>query len=108
MQPGHADGAVTLHLGYGRTQSGTDAGTGVGFNPYGLRTSKALWHDVGLEAKKISGSYLLATTQNQHILDTRRHIYRHSATSRSIKKNPESLHEGAETPPRELTLYPGV
>ena len=59
VQPGHVDGAVTLHLGYGRTKAGR-AGTGVGFNPYGLRTSKALWHDVGLEAKKISGTYVFA------------------------------------------------
>ena len=29
--PGHADGAVTLHLGYGRTHAGK-VGTGVGFN----------------------------------------------------------------------------
>jgi MoCo/4Fe-4S cofactor protein with predicted Tat translocation signal len=103
-QPGHANGAVTLHLGYGRTKAG-QTGTGIGFNPYGLRTSKALWHDVGLEAKKISGSYLLAITQNQHILDTRRHIYRHADIA-EYKKNPEAPHEGAETTPRELTLYP--
>jgi molybdopterin-containing oxidoreductase family iron-sulfur binding subunit len=103
-QPGHANGAVTLYLGYGRTKAG-QTGTGVGFNPYGLRTSKALWHDVGLEAKKISGSYLLAITQNQHILDTRRHIYRHADIA-EYKKNPEAPHEGAETTPRELTLYP--
>ena len=38
IQPGHIDGAVTLHLGYGRTRAGR-AGTGMGFNPYGLRTA---------------------------------------------------------------------
>ena len=103
-QPGHAKDSVTLHLGYGRTKAG-QTGTGIGFNPYGLRTSKALWHDVGLEAKKISGSYLLAITQNQHILDTRRHIYRHADIA-EYKRNPEAPHEGAETTPRELTLYP--
>ena len=51
VQPGHADGAVTLHLGYGRTRAGR-AGTGMGFNPYGLRTGKALWQDVGLEMRE--------------------------------------------------------
>jgi MoCo/4Fe-4S cofactor protein with predicted Tat translocation signal len=105
VQPGHVNGAVTLHLGYGRTKAGR-AGTGVGFNPYGLRTSQALWHDTGLEAKKISGSYVLATTQNEHALDTRRHIYRH-ADLQEYLKNPEAPHEGAETPPPELTIYPG-
>jgi molybdopterin-containing oxidoreductase family iron-sulfur binding subunit len=44
VQPGHVDGAVTLHLGYGRTRAGR-AGTGAGFNAYGLRTGKALWSD---------------------------------------------------------------
>ncbi len=50
-QPGQADGSVTVHMGYGRTKAGR-AGTGAGFNPFGLRTAKALWHDVGLTAKK--------------------------------------------------------
>ena len=105
VQPGHANGAVTLHLGYGRTKAGR-AGTGVGFNPYGLRMAQALWHDVGLVAKQASGTYQLATAQNEHVLDTRRHIYRHADLA-EYKKNPEAPHEGAETPPPELTLYPG-
>jgi len=105
VQPGHANGAVTLHLGYGRTKSGR-VGTGVGFNAYGLRTARGLWHDVGLEAKHASGSYLLATTQNNHLLDTRRHVYRHADIA-EYKKNPEVTNEGAETPPPELTIYPG-
>jgi MoCo/4Fe-4S cofactor protein with predicted Tat translocation signal len=104
IQPGHANGAVTLHLGYGRTRAG-HTGTGYGFNPYGLRTAKALWQDVGLDARKISGSYLFATTQNDHVLDTRRHII-HEGTLTEYKKEPESVHAGAETPPRNLTLYP--
>jgi len=104
VQPGQANGAVTLHLGYGRTRAGR-AGTGVGFNPYGLRTSQALWHDVGLDVKKAPGDYLFAVTQNQHVLDTRRFIFR-SATIDEYKKNPNAANEGAEAPPRELTLYP--
>jgi molybdopterin-containing oxidoreductase family iron-sulfur binding subunit len=104
IQPGHIDGAVTLHLGYGRTKAGR-AGTGMGFNPYGLRTSKALWHDTGLEARKVSGTYEFATTQNDHVLDPRRHII-HKGDIEDYKKNPESVHEGAETPARGLTIYP--
>jgi MoCo/4Fe-4S cofactor protein with predicted Tat translocation signal len=104
VQPGHVDGAVTLHLGYGRTRAGR-AGTGFGFNPYGLRMGKALWHDVGLEAKKTSGSYLFANTQQQQALDTRRHII-HAADIEEYRKNPDSVHEGAEVPPRTLTMYP--
>jgi len=104
IQPGHASDAVTLHLGYGRTMAGR-VGTGMGFNPYGLRTSEALWHDTGLEARKTSGSYLFATTQNQHALDHRRHIYR-QATLEEYRKNPDAPHTGADTPLPELTLYP--
>jgi molybdopterin-containing oxidoreductase family iron-sulfur binding subunit len=104
IQPGHVEGAATLHLGYGRTRAG-HTGTGFGFNAFGLRTAAALWQDTGLEVKKISGSYLFATTQNEHVLDTRRHIIQ-KGTLEEFKKNPESIHEGAETPPRELTLYP--
>ncbi|HEV2447532.1 MAG TPA: molybdopterin oxidoreductase, partial [Candidatus Sulfopaludibacter sp.] len=104
IQPGHIDGAVTLHLGYGHRKAGRSA-TGVGFNPYGLRTSQALWQDLGLEAVKTSGRYLIATTQSQHALDTRRHVI-HKGDLAEYLKEPESVHEGAETPPRELTLYP--
>ncbi len=104
VQPGQVNGAVTLHLGYGRTRAGR-AGTGMGFNPYGLRMAKALWHDVGLDAKKTSGGYLFAHTQLQQVLDTRRHIV-HAGNIEEYRKNPESVHEGAEVPPRELTMYP--
>ena len=104
VQPGQVNGAATLHLGYGRTRGGRVA-NGMGFNPYGLRTSTALWDDNGLELKKTSGSYLFATTQNEHILDTRRHII-HKGDIEEYRKDPESVHAGAEAPPRGLTLYP--
>ena len=37
--PGHADGAVTVHLGFGRGAEAGRVGAGVGFNAYLLRTS---------------------------------------------------------------------
>jgi len=104
IQPGHAEGAVTLHLGYGRTRGGR-AATGLGFNPYGLRTAKALWQDHGLEAKSADAKYPIATTQDFHVLDPARHTI-HAGTLEEYLKNPESVHEGADTPPKELTLYP--
>ena len=103
-QPGQVDGCVVLHLGYGRTKAGR-TGTGVGFNPYGLRAANALWNDVGLTAKHTAGSYDIATTQNDHVLDTRRHIIQ-SGTLAEYLKDPESIHDGAEEPPRGLTIYP--
>jgi MoCo/4Fe-4S cofactor protein with predicted Tat translocation signal len=104
VQPGQAKGAVTLHLGYGRTRGGKVA-AGLGFNAYGLRTAQALWNDSGLEIAKASGFYPFATTQNEHALDPRRHII-HAGEIAEYRKDPESVHAGAETPPRSLTLYP--
>ena len=104
VQPGHVDGAITVHLGYGRTRGGQVC-KGVGFNPYGLRTSDALWNDVGLEATRTSGKYEFANRQDEQILDTRRNVF-HAGTIDEYKKNPEFIHEAAETPPRELTMYP--
>jgi molybdopterin-containing oxidoreductase family iron-sulfur binding subunit len=47
MVPGHADGAVTLHLGFGRGPDAGRAGAGVGFNAYLLRTSDAPYMTAG-------------------------------------------------------------
>jgi MoCo/4Fe-4S cofactor protein with predicted Tat translocation signal len=104
VQPGIVNGAATLHLGYGRTRAG-NTGTGFGFNPFGLRTSNALWHDTGLNVEKTSGEYLFASVQLFHTLDSRRHTI-HKADLEEYKKNPEAPHEGAEAPPRSLTMYP--
>jgi MoCo/4Fe-4S cofactor protein with predicted Tat translocation signal len=109
VQPGHVDGAVTLHLGYGRTRAGR-SGTGMGFNPYGLRTANAMWQDVGLEVKKVSGAYQFATNANDYIPEgrwenSRRHLI-HAGDIADYRKNPESVHDGAEAPPKELTMYP--
>ena len=100
IQPGHADDSVTVHLGYGHTE-----GRREGFNAYGLRTSEALWQDFGLQARKLDESSPVATTQNHHALDTRRNII-HAADIAEYRKNPKLIHEAAEQPPRELTLYP--
>jgi molybdopterin-containing oxidoreductase family iron-sulfur binding subunit len=108
IQPGVANNSVTMHLGYGRTKAG-QTGTGVGFNAYGLRTAAALWHDGGLDVQKADGSYLFASQQMQHVLDTRRDVIQSGKLVDYIK-NPESIHElaggvGAENPPHPLTMY---
>jgi molybdopterin-containing oxidoreductase family iron-sulfur binding subunit len=105
IQPGHVDGSITLHLGYGRTRGGRSA-AGAGFNPYNIRTAKDLWQDTGLEARKISGTFQFADTQMEGVLDESRHII-HKGTLAEFLKEPESVHAGAEAPPPGLTLYPG-
>src|ERR1022692_1311040 len=104
IQPGHADGSVTVHLGYGRTRAG-HVGTRIGFNAYGMRTSSALWQDYGLEARKAGSDYLLVSVQDFHALDTERHTIE-KANIAEYRKNPKVIQESAEAPPPELTLYP--
>jgi Fe-S-cluster-containing dehydrogenase component len=62
--PGHADDAITLPLGYGRTAGG-HYGRDVGFNANELRTSDAPWFDRGATLNKTGKSFKFALTQ-QH------------------------------------------
>jgi molybdopterin-containing oxidoreductase family iron-sulfur binding subunit len=73
--PGHADGVVTVHLGYGRPRAGkvntspgepNAAGDSVrGFNAYALRGNDAPWFAGGLTVSKAKGTYYLACVQGQ-------------------------------------------
>jgi MoCo/4Fe-4S cofactor protein with predicted Tat translocation signal len=62
MVPGHPDGAVTLHLGFGRGAEAGRAGAGVGFNSYLLRTSDAPAFAAGTMTKS-SAVYDLCVTK---------------------------------------------
>jgi molybdopterin-containing oxidoreductase family iron-sulfur binding subunit len=62
MVPGHPDGAITVHLGFGRSEGGR-AGTGVGFNAYLLRTSDAPTFAVGKMTKSDDATYDLCVTK---------------------------------------------
>ncbi len=70
VQPGHADEAVTLPLGYGRAVAGP-AGAGVGFNAYALRAAAAPWIDGGLEVKATGKHHDLAQTQEHFSMEGR-------------------------------------
>jgi Fe-S-cluster-containing dehydrogenase component/anaerobic selenocysteine-containing dehydrogenase len=104
VQPGQVNGAATLHLGYGRTRAGR-AGDAIGFNPYGIRTAQGFWNSTGLAVKKTGEKYEFAVAHGYATLDTRRGII-HYGTLEDFKKDPSSVHDGAEPPPRGLTLYP--
>ncbi len=96
--PGHADGCVTLHAGYGRERAGK-LGTGTGFNAYKLRTTKSPWIAGGLEAKKTGADYLLACTNSYGFMESRRPV-RH-ATVEQFQKD----HDFAQIPPTEAAEY---
>jgi len=101
--PGHPDGTVTVHLGYGRTRAGR-IGTGVGFNAYALRTSDAPWFGGGLEAKKTGDRYLLACTQDHWSMEGRNPV--RAGTLEEYGKKPDYARELFEEPAPSLSLYP--
>jgi molybdopterin-containing oxidoreductase family iron-sulfur binding subunit len=68
--PGHAERAVTLHLGYGRTQCGR-VGDRVGVDIYPLRTTSHPWILPGATIMKTGEVHRLATTQIHHRMEDR-------------------------------------
>jgi len=107
VQAGHPDGAITVHLGYGRRRAGR-AGTGAGFDFYALRYSATPWFTTGVNLTKAGGDYKLATTQGYQTMETQdgntRPLVR-TASLEEYRKEPDFAKE--EEPPKELTLYPG-
>jgi MoCo/4Fe-4S cofactor protein with predicted Tat translocation signal len=100
---GHPDDCVTVHLGYGRTRAGS-VGTPGGFNANAIRTSDALSHGAGVEVVHAGEQYALACTQYHHLMEGRGMI--RAVTRDEYVQDPKSVHEGDETPPRTITLYP--
>ena len=70
IMPGHADGAVSVSLGYGRTRAGR-VGDGHGFDAYALRTADSPWFARGLTLRRTGKTYALATTQSHHSMEGR-------------------------------------
>ena len=121
MAPGHPDGVVTIHLGFGRgVQAGRVAAGGTGFDAYQIRTSDQPLFLTGATAQKMPGTYDLCVTKVHNIehrgsfaqwdlekkLSDKEGVYSlagHEAEERSIiryatvaeaKKNPNFAHEG--------------
>jgi len=65
VMPGHADGAVSLTLGYGRTAIGR-VGKGIGYNAYAVRGLGSMGFASGATVKKLDGTQYLVTTQEHH------------------------------------------
>jgi MoCo/4Fe-4S cofactor protein with predicted Tat translocation signal len=100
---GHPDDAVTVHLGYGRTRAGRVA-EGAGFNANALRTSDAMDFGGGLEVVPVGTTFPLACTQYHHLMEGRNAV--RAVTRDEFVRDPKSVHEKDETPPRTITLYP--
>ena len=104
LTPGQAEGAVTVHLGYGRTRAGR-VGNGAGFNAYALRTAAAPWFSNDLALTKVGAGYRLATTQDHHSMEGR-HLLR-VGTQDEFAANGEFVH-AMEPHGEEISLYPQV
>jgi molybdopterin-containing oxidoreductase family iron-sulfur binding subunit len=73
VAPGHADGVVTLPLGYGRERAGP-VGSNVGFDAGALRHSQAPWFEGGLAVAPIGRRpHRLARTQEHFSMEGRGH-----------------------------------
>ena len=70
LLPGMADGVVALTLGYGRPQAGR-VGSGVGFDPFTVRSSKAPGFDSGVKLTKVGRRYPLSQTQEHGSMEGR-------------------------------------
>jgi MoCo/4Fe-4S cofactor protein with predicted Tat translocation signal len=68
--PGMADGVVALTLGYGRQRAGR-VGTGVGFDTFTVRSSRAPGFDSGVKLTRIGRTYSLSATQDHGSMEGR-------------------------------------
>jgi len=105
--PGHPQQSVTVFFGYGRQKSGrvgTATKDAQQFNAFLLRTSDAPWFGDGLEISKTGDRYLLATTQEHHMMEGRAPV--RVATLEEYAQEPSIIAEQGEKPPKTLTLYP--
>lgn len=84
VQPGHADNAITLHLGYGRERPGK-VGHGTGFNALVVRTTAAPWIATGVSLNKTTGTFVLASTQAHFRMEGRRPV--RTATLEEYRQN---------------------
>ena len=101
IQPGQADGYVSIEMGYGRTNAGP-IGSDVGVDVGGLLSKASIAGArvvPGAKIVKASGQYELVTTQEHHSLDDtfvkelhlKREIIR-EGTLRQYEKDPTFLH----------------
>src|SRR5262249_32877454 len=100
--PGHPDGVVTVHFGYGRRRVGR-VGNAVGFDAYALRGSEGLWSGGGLEVHKTNAQVALACTQDHWSMEGRSLL--RAKPLEEYLKEPEIFREMGEDPKPETTLY---
>ena len=104
IAPGHADDAVSVTLGYGRTRAGR-VGDNAGFNASAIRTSANFLHAGGLAVRSAGRRHPLATTQEHHSMEGRNVV--RSASKEAYAEDPHVFEHMGHRPGPEMTLYPG-
>jgi MoCo/4Fe-4S cofactor protein with predicted Tat translocation signal len=96
--PGMADGVVALTLGYGRSQAGR-IGSGVGFNAFSVRGSKAPGFDGGVSLTRLARTYRLSATQDHGSMEGRPIVRESTVTE--LRSRTAAGAEPAESPQGE-------
>jgi molybdopterin-containing oxidoreductase family iron-sulfur binding subunit len=85
--PGMADDVIALTVGYGRSHAGR-IGSGVGFDAFTVRSSKAPGFDGGVKVTKLGRTYSLSATQNHGSMEGRPLVRESTVTElRAPKEN---------------------
>jgi MoCo/4Fe-4S cofactor protein with predicted Tat translocation signal len=103
IQPGHADGCVSVTLGYGRSRVG-EVANGVGFNAGNLRSSLDSWSQELGSAEVLNQKHELASTQHHFSMESRDLIQ--FETLAEYKIDPRKAQENKPDPSPEENLYP--
>jgi MoCo/4Fe-4S cofactor protein with predicted Tat translocation signal len=103
IQPGHANGCVSVSLGYGRTAVGQVA-NGVGFNAGVLRSSLRQWSQELAKVTPTGEQHELASTQHHFSMEGRGLIQ--IETLADYKIDPKKAQEDKPDPPPAENLYP--
>ena len=108
--PGMADGVVALTVGYGRSHAGR-IGSGVGFDAFTVRSSKAPGFDSGVKLTKLARSYSLSATQNHGSMEGRPIVRESTLTElrselASGRHRPRARMRGLRHAPRKREGFP--
>jgi molybdopterin-containing oxidoreductase family iron-sulfur binding subunit len=96
VQPGQADGSISLMVGQGRSQVGR-VGRDVGVNTSALRTAAGFYVAAGASVERIVGrSTQLGRTQEHFVMEGRPLV--REATIDQYKKDPEVIKKQSESP----------
>jgi len=105
MVPGHPDGAITVHLGFGRRAESGRVAAKVGFDAYALRTADGALYAPGATAKKKDGAYYDLCVTKVHNIEHRGAFAQHDLEAPlSDKKGTYSL-AGHEAMERAIIRY---